>query len=211
MSEFETAKKKRLIKQVLTAVIFPVVIIGGWFYPVLGYFIPICMVAGITIAFYRGRKWCDWYCPRGSFFDTAIKFISPNKEIPAFFKNLSTRIIMLIILMTIMTVQIIMVWPDPYKIGKVFVVILTVTTSIAIVLAVIYHPRVWCCFCPIGSISNWVGKGKKPLKIDSSLCIDCKLCHKVCPIQVSAYKFKGSGVEKVMDGDCLKCGLCTTA
>ncbi|MGB8226992.1 MAG: 4Fe-4S binding protein [Sedimentisphaerales bacterium] len=211
MNEFQNAKKKRFTKQILTAVIFPVVIIGGWFYPVLGYFIPICMIAGISIAFFRGRKWCDWYCPRGSFFDTAGEQASPNKEIPAFFKSLPTRIAMLMILISIMTVQIIKVWPDPYKIGKVFVVLLTVTTSIAIILAVIYHPRVWCCFCPIGSISNWAGKGKKPLKIDSDLCIECKLCHKVCPIQVSAYKFKGKGIEKVMDGDCLKCGLCTAA
>jgi hypothetical protein len=44
--------------------------------------------------------------------------------------------------MTVMTVQIIKVWPDPYKIGMVFVEMLTVTTSIAIILAIIYHPRV---------------------------------------------------------------------
>lgn len=211
MNEFKEAKKQRFIKQIVTAVIFPIVIIGGWFCPVLGYFIPICMVAGITIAFFKGRKWCDWYCPRGSFFDTAVSAISPNKEIPAFFKKLWTRITMLAILMSVMGVQIAGVWPDPYKIGKVFVVLLTVTTSIALILAIIFHPRVWCCFCPIGSMSNWIGKDRKPLKIESELCIDCKLCHKVCPIQVSAYKFKGKGVEKVMDGDCLKCGLCTKA
>lgn len=134
MNEYQTAKKKRFIKQVSTAAIFPTVIIGGWFYPVLGYFIPICMVAGISIVFFRGRKWCDWYCPRGSFFDTAGKSISPNKEIPAFFKNLPTRIIMLTILMIVMTVQIIRFWPDPYKTGMVFVVLLTVTTSIAVIL-----------------------------------------------------------------------------
>jgi ferredoxin-type protein NapH len=211
MNELQNAKKKRFIKQLSTAVIFPVVIIGGWFYPVLGYFIPICMVAGITIAFGRGRKWCDWYCPRGSFFDTAVKQISLNKEIPAFFKSIAARIMMLAILISIMTIQIIRVWPDPYKIGKVFVVLLTITTSIAIILALSCHPRVWCCFCPIGSISNWVGKGKKPVKIDSALCNECELCHKVCPIQVAPYKFKNQGTEKVMDGDCLKCGICTAA
>jgi len=211
MSKFEIAKKKRLIKQTSTAVIFPIVIVGGWFYPLLGYFIPICMIAGISIAFSRGRKWCDWYCPRGSFFDTAIMRISPNKQIPAAFKSLSMRIAMLTILMSVVTVQIIRFWPDPYKIGKAFVVVLTVTTGIALVLAIIYHPRIWCCFCPIGSISNWVGKGKRPVKIDSSLCNECKLCGKVCPIQVSPYKYKDKGMEKVMDGDCLKCGLCTSA
>jgi polyferredoxin len=211
MSEFKTAKEKRLIKQISTAVIFPIVIIGGWFYPLLGYFIPICMVGGISIAFFYGRKWCDWYCPRGSFFDSAIGLISPGKQIPALFKSLPTRITMLTILMSVLTVQIIRYWPDPYKIGMVFVVMLTITTALALILAIIYHPRVWCCFCPIGSISNWVGKGKRPVQIDSALCIDCKLCGKVCPIQVSPYKFKGSGTEKVLDGDCLKCGLCTAA
>jgi polyferredoxin len=211
MSEFKTAKKKRLIKQISTAIIFPIVIVGGWLYPLLGYFIPICMVGGISIAFFRGRKWCDWYCPRGSFFDAAIAKISPNKRIPAVFKSLLTRIVMLTILMSVITVQIIRFWPDPYKIGKVFVVMLTVTTCIALILAILYHPRVWCCFCPIGSISNWVGKGKRPVQIDSSLCNECKLCGKVCPIQVSPYKYKDKNVEKVMDGDCLKCGLCTSA
>jgi ferredoxin-type protein NapH len=211
MSEFKSAKKKRLIKQISTAVIFPFVIIGGWFYPLLGYFIPICMVGGIGIAFFRGRKWCDWYCPRGSFFDTAIAKISPNKQIPAVFKSLSTRIVMLTILMSVITVRIIRFWPGPYKIGKVFVGMLTVTTCIAMILAILYHPRVWCCFCPIGSISNWVGKGNRPVKIDSTLCNECKLCGKVCPIQVTPYKFKYKSVEKVMDGDCLKCGLCTAA
>jgi ferredoxin-type protein NapH len=211
MSEFQAAKKNRLIKQVLTGIFFPAVLVGGWFYPALGYFIPVCMAAGISIAFYRGRKWCDWTCPRGSFFDTAGKAISPNKEIPAIFKSRPTRILMLAILMAALTVQIVRVWPDPIRIGKVFVIMLTATTSLAVLLTILYHPRVWCCFCPVGSISNWVGLGTKPLQIDSGLCVECKLCHKVCPIQVSAYTFKDKGVENVMDGDCLKCGLCTTA
>jgi polyferredoxin len=211
MNEYKSQKKRRFIRQLLTGVIFPLVIVGGWFYPMLGYFIPICMVGGISIAFFQGRKWCDWYCPRGGFFDAVIGFVSPQKEIPSFFRKTGTRIAMLAILFAVLGVQIIRVWPDPYKIGKAFVVMLTVTTAIAVLLAVIFHPRVWCCFCPIGTISNWVGKGKKPLKINSELCIECKLCHKVCPIQVSAYKFKAQGEQNVLDGDCLKCGLCASA
>lgn len=196
------------MKQFFIAVLFPVVLIGGWRYPLLGYFIPLCMLLGAGIGLYRGRKWCDWYCPRGSFFDVFIKPLSPKKEIPHFFKGLALRIGFLFFLMAMMIIQIIRRWPNPYSIGIFFVILLTITTILGLILAFIFHQRTWCCFCPIGSLGNWVGRGKYPLKINSDLCTECKLCYKVCPIQVAPYTFKREGVELVRDGDCLKCRLC---
>jgi len=188
MTEYKVFEKERKIKQFIMGIIFLVVIIGGWKYPLWGYFILLCMLLGIGISFFRGRKWCDWFCPRGSFFDTFIKPISPKKEIPRFFKGLSLRIGMLSFLILMMTIQIIKRWPDPYKIGMFFVILLTVTTVLGIILALIFHHRTWCCFCPIGSMANWVGRNRYPLKIDSKLCTECKLCYKVCPIQVSPFE-----------------------
>jgi len=49
------------------------------------------------------------------------------------------------------------------------------------------------------------------LRIDSKLCTECKLCYKVCPIQIAPFKFKKRGIELIKDGDCLKCGLCVVA
>jgi len=209
------------------AVLFLAVIIGGWRYPLLGYFIPLCMLLGIGIGFFKGRKWCDWLCPRGSFFDVLIKPISLKKEIPRCFKGLPLRIVMLSFLMLMMTLQIIKRWPNPYKIGMFFVMLLTVTTILGIILALFFHQRTWCCFCPIGSMANWVGRKKYPLKIDSQLCTECKLCYKACPIQVAPFEFSrqanlGKGgipqnagkkeeIELIKDGDCLKCGLCAVA
>ncbi len=208
MAEYMNFERRRKVKQFLVGIVFLIIIIGGWKYPLLGYFIPLCMLLGIGIGIYKGRKWCDWYCPRGSFFDSMIKPISPKKKIPSFFKGLPLRISILVFLMLMMTIQIIKRWPDPYKIGMFFVILLTVTTVIGIILALIFHHRTWCCFCPIGSMANWVGWGKYPLKIDSKLCTECKLCYKVCPIQVAPLDFKKSSLETVKDGDCLKCGLC---
>ncbi len=208
MAEYKIVEKKRKMKQFVMGIVFLAVLIGGWKYPLFGYFIPLCMLLGMGIGFLRGRRWCGWLCPRGSFFDAFIKPISPEKEIPRFFKGLPLRIGMLSFLMLMMTLQIIKRWPNPYKIGMFFVMLLTVTTILGIILALIFHHRTWCCFCPIGSVANWVGKGKYPLKIDSKLCTECKLCYKVCPIQVSPLKFKKLGLEIVKDGDCLKCGLC---
>jgi len=211
MNEYKTLQRKRGMKQFLMSGLFLVVIAGGWRYPLLGYFIPMCMLLGVGIGFFKGRKWCDWFCPRGSFFDTLIKPISHKKKIPEFFKGLPLRVGMLSFLMLMMTLQIIKRWPDPYRIGMFFVMLLTVTTILGVILALFFHQRAWCCFCPIGSMANWLGKRKYALRIDSKLCTECNLCYKVCPIQVAPFKFKKNEVELVKDGDCLKCKLCVMA
>jgi ferredoxin len=102
-------------------------------------------------------------------------------------------------------------WPSIDRIGMFFVFMLTVTTVLGIILALIFHQRSWCYACPIGTLSNWVGRGKEELGIDSKLCTECGLCYKVCPMQIEPYKFKKEKVESVADGDCLKCGLCVAA
>ncbi len=211
MTEYKVLEKKRGTRQFFMAVIFFIILIGGWKYPLLGYFIPLCMLLGIGIAFFKGRKWCDWFCPRGSFFDVLIMPLSPKREIPKFFKGLLLRISFLSFLMLMMTIQIIKRWPSPYKIGMFFVILLTVTTIIGVILALISHHRAWCCFCPIGSMANWAGRKKHPLKINPSPCTECKLCYKICPIQIAPYTFKNKGMELVKDNDCLKCKLCVSA
>lgn len=211
MAEYKVLAKKRNMQQIFMAGVFLIVLIGGWFYPLLGYFIPFCMLLGMGIGLFRGRKWCDWFCPRGSFFDTLIKPISPKKGIPRFFKGFPIRIGLLSFLMLMMAIQIIKRWPDLYKIGMFFVILLTITTILGIILASIFHQRTWCCFCPIGSMANWIGRRKYPLKIDSRLCTECKLCYKVCPVQAAPYTFRSEGIKPVNDGDCLKCNLCVRA
>ena len=211
MTDYKVFEKKRRVKQMFLAAVFVLVLMGGWFYPLLGFFIPACMALGLSIAFSRGRKWCDWYCPRGSFWDYVLKPFSPKKEIPLIFKNMVFRISVLTLLMAAMTFQIIKRWPNPYKIGSFFVLLLTVTTGLGIILALFLHQRLWCYLCPIGSISNLAGRNKKPLYIDSETCVECKMCAKVCPMQIKPYAFKKQGREKVGDFDCLKCASCVAA
>jgi ferredoxin-type protein NapH len=200
---------KRTGKQLLSAGIFIIVLLGGWFFPSLGYFIPACMVLGLGIGFYRGRKWCDWLCPRGSFYDAWLKGLSPKKKIPALFRNIPFRLVVMALLMTFMTVNLALRWPDVNRIGLVFVTLLTVTTGAGIVLALFIHPRAWCSICPIGTMVNLTGRKKNPLRIESQLCTDCSLCAKVCPVQVAPHHYKGEGCELIRDRDCLACDLCT--
>ncbi len=211
MEEYSFKQVKRKIKQIILALVFMVILIFSWHYPLLGYFIPLCMLLGLGISFRRGRKWCDWYCPRGSFYDGLISNISSKREIPVLFKNIYFRIGILIILMLAMTFNLINRWPYAYSIGMFFVMLITITTVLGIILALIFHQRTWCLICPIGTMANLIGRDKRSLKINSDLCVECKLCAKVCPIQIKPYRFKSQRTQIIRDGDCLKCNLCIAA
>lgn len=204
------SKKARLIRQFLAGTLFIALLAGGWFYSVIGYFIPLCMVIGVSVASVKGRTWCNWMCPRGSFADSYMKIISPEKRIPRALRSLPVRIGVLSFLMLMLTVQIVRLWPDPYAIGRFFMILLTITTTVGVILAIIIHHRSWCYICPIGTLSNWVGKNKNQLIMQKDACVECKLCEKTCPMQLTPYELKKEE-QMSFKGDCLKCRLCITA
>lgn len=208
MDKYKIFAAKRRIKQYLSAAVFLFILIAGWFHPLLGYFIPLCMVLGVLTGFFHGRKWCDWLCPRGGFYDALIRPMSPQKEIPHLFKKQPFRIAVFVLLISVMLVNLILRWPDPYKIGRFFMLMLYFTTALGIILALIFQQRSWCSFCPIGSLINWTSRATFRLKINSAECLECKLCVKTCRIQLKPYLFKKEGMQEVKERDCLRCGLC---
>ena len=153
----------RTVVRFTLAFIFLVVAIGAWFFPLLGFFIPICMVAGVGTGFFKGRFWCAHICPRGSFYDTLLKAVSPKKSIPPVLKSTLFRVVVLVVLMGLMIFQLIRLWPDPYKIGRLFAILITATTFIGIILGLIFHQRTWCSFCPVGTLAHWAGSTKARL------------------------------------------------
>jgi len=203
----ERAKGTRRSRQVLLGTLFLGLLVAGWFYSLIGYFIPLCMVAGVGLAAVRGRKWCNWMCPRGSFADTYMKAISPGKKMPDWLRQTPVRAAVLAFLMAMLTFQIVRLWPDPYAIGRFFVILLTVTSIVGVFLTIFLHQRAWCSICPIGSLSNWVGRNRYQLKMDKEACIECGLCAKTCPMQLAPQEMK-EGKTMPFRGDCLKCGLC---
>jgi len=201
-------RKKRSKLQLYTWTGLPLVLIGGWFFPVLGFFLLACMAGSLAIAFYKGRAWCDWMCPRGSFYDLFLQRFSAKRTIPSFFKKKYFRIFVLSLLFGILGSQIYFSWGDMDKIGLAMVKLLTVTTSVGIILGIIYQQRIWCHICPIGSMSNYMSEGKHPLSVNEK-CAGCKLCSKVCPMQLNPYIYKGNGI--MGDNDCIKCSTCVAA
>ncbi len=211
MTEFNLFINNRRKKQIIIAMAFIAIISFGWFYPLLGFFIPLCMFLGLFIGFLRGRKWCDWFCPRGCFYDSVVSLASVKKRIPVLFKNIYWRISILLLLMSFMGLNLLRLWFQPDKIGMLFMGMLAITTIIGVILGLTFHQRSWCSFCPIGTVVYLTGRNHRPLKINSANCIECKLCAKVCPLQLSPYKSKGNGIQIVKEPDCLSCGCCVYA
>jgi ferredoxin-type protein NapH len=179
----------------------PIVAVGGWFYPYLGYLLIPCMLAPFLIGLYRGRHWCGWLCPRGAFYDYVMPRFSGRRRTPAWLRSNPFRIGLLAFLMGMMAFQIARVWPDPKAIGLVFVLLLGVTTLAGIGLAVAFSQRSWCTVCPMGSTAFWVSKGKRPLTVSDD-CRLCDACSKVCAMELVPNEPNGS------HGDCLKCNRC---
>jgi polyferredoxin len=203
-------QKVRRLKQTFLGTGFLILLGAGWLYPLIGYFIPACMVLGIGLAAFRGRSWCDWLCPRGSFEDALVARVSRQHLIPEVLRRAPMRLGVMTLLMGLLTFQIIRLWPDPWAIGGAFILLLTITTAVGVVLGVIYQQRTWCYLCPIGTMSNWVGKNRRPLTLASERCLECRLCAKNCPMQLSPAALKDQPAMP-HGGDCLKCRLCVTA
>lgn len=188
--------------------LLPIYLIVGYIYPIVGFAALICMLAPIVWAAARGRYWCGNWCPRGSFYDSVMAKLSPNKPIPAVLRHPWFRAFMVAFIMGVFTVQMISAWGDLNAMGMVFVRIIFVTTVVGIVLAVTVHQRAWCTFCPMGTIASFISAktAPKPLMVEAS-CVSCKLCTKACPLQLKPYEAKGNDAG-FSDADCLKCGRC---
>jgi polyferredoxin len=201
------AQKARRTKQLILGTAFLGLLGAGWLYPLIGYFIPVCMLLGIGLAAFKGRHWCDWLCPRGSFEDSLLVRISPQRRIPKVFRGTPLRVGVMGLLMTVLTVQIVRLWPDAWAIGGFFVLLLSITTGAGVVLGLIFQQRTWCYLCPIGTMSNWVGKNRRPLHLAAERCKECNLCARDCPMQLTPAALKNHEVMPHR-GDCLKCSLC---
>ena len=81
------------------------------------------------------------------------------------------------------------------------------SAAVGVGLGIIFHERTWCYICPIGTMSNWVGRNRRPLTISAERCTQCNLCAQKCPMQLSPAIIKEQS-SMPNGGDCLKCRVC---
>lgn len=198
---------RRGMKMVLWTLL-PAVILIGFFVPVVGFSLLLCMGGAVGVAFWRGRAWCD-VCPRGAFLDLPMKRFGGTRPIPRLLRSTGFRVAVLAFVMGMMGYRLSMTWGDAGAMGFVFVSLLTITTAVALILALFYNPRTWCTICPMGSLATWIGSKKQPLLVNDEACVSCGACHKACPMELNPEAYRQSG--QMAHGDCLKCSSCVVA
>lgn len=170
----------------------------------------ICMLAPVIVSIFRGRFWCGNLCPRGNFYDNVMSRFSKEKPVPKFLKSIYFRALVVLFLFTMFGVGVKNNWGDMAGIGMVFYRIIVITTIVGVLLALYYNHRIWCHFCPMGSLSALVSyfrKEKKVLEVANN-CVNCKICQKKCPMGISPYDYKG---DVLSHPDCIQCAKCVIA
>ncbi|MBN1903300.1 4Fe-4S binding protein [Candidatus Sumerlaeota bacterium] len=198
-------RNRRILQWALLSIVV-ITIALGWRYPWLGFSVPIVMIMGIIGGIFNGRYICGNLCPRGGFFDRVMAPLSPQKSIFEFLRRMTLRWIILAALMGFMIYRLSKNPISWHHWGYTFWVMCVITTSIGVILGLLVHQRMWCSFCPIGTLQSALGGQKNALQIDTEKCVSCHLCEKACPFGLSILRHRESGV--VNEPDCLKCSEC---
>ena len=197
--------RRRTIQWFIPGVVL-VTLAFGWWLPWLGFSVPIVMIAGLVGSLNRGRYVCGNLCPRGAFYDRLLAPLSRSRPVPRWLRSMTLRWTVFVLLMGFMIYRISLNPADPLHWGRVFWTMCLVTTAVGVPLAVLIHPRTWCSFCPIGTVQNAIGGGKRRLTIDAETCRACGLCERSCPMGLTIVEHRAAG--RLPHRDCLRCSEC---
>lgn len=197
---------------------------GGLWYPRLGLLVFGVIFSLTAISLFKGRYWCGNYCAHGSLFDQILLPFSRNREIPKFLKSTFTQVAVLTWFMYNLTSRFIRVaglWGELQfldRLGFVFVMSYLMVTLAGGTLGLIFAPRSWCQFCPMGTMQvlmyklgkllGWTKKHDRQITIEAiEKCHKCGKCARVCPMQLVPYtEFKDQA--QFAHEACIRCVTC---
>ena len=198
----------RNISQYLMALLLPLVIIGGYFCPRIGFTVLGLITIFLMLAGRKGRFYCGWLCPMGAFHERFLSRVSLKRPILPVFKSSWFRWLLFLAMMGLMLSRLYMAWGDSKEIGSVFRMMWILSTSLAIGLGIYFMPRIWCTICPMGSLQGVMSRNTYLLTVEES-CVQCKKCQKVCPISTYPGDFKKDDRPgQVPSIECLRCSNC---
>jgi ferredoxin-type protein NapH len=145
---------KRKIIQLFMGVFFVFLMVGGYFYPYLGFVVILMMITLLVISIFKNRLWCGWICPRGSFLERYLSFFSLSRSTPKFLKTNLFRWSVVGFMFVLLFIQLWFTGGNLLKIGATFMRLCIATTLVALPLGVIFKPRTWCMFCPMATVQK---------------------------------------------------------
>jgi ferredoxin-type protein NapH len=134
--------------------LLPVVVIGGFFYPHLGYLVVAMIAVMLVLSYFHKRYWCTHLCPRGSLLDLALARLSRGRRVPRLFTNWKFRWAVFFAFMAFLTWRIVRSGGTLLGVGSVFVTMCLITTVISVILGIQTRRRAWCAICPMGTLQE---------------------------------------------------------
>lgn len=211
-------KKTQLISLTIAVFVFAIAIYGittqnEQYFEIGLILVGAVTIAGIILSLVLGRFWCGWLCPRGTFLDHILSKISRNHKIPPLLKGTPFKIAILALIMTMFIIT--FTGRNPLLqtnntlalLGGFLIFVCIITTIIlSIPLGILYKPRTWCSFCPMGFAQSLLS-ATKILHITPVDCKNCKNCtaEKACPLEVFDTHTHTSNTN------CIKCLNCADA
>ena len=140
-----------------------VLLIAAWFIDTIALFFAYCILVGVIIAFFKGRLWCNWICPRGQLADYLLIKISRRKPYPESLKNTTLQFLIMFFISSVLIYNVIINWGNWVAVSRVFLTLITFTTIIAALIGILFKPRSWCNICSIATIIKYASlkKGEK--------------------------------------------------
>jgi ferredoxin-type protein NapH len=204
LKKIKEARNRKNIQMLLVPLV-PVIIIGGLFWPYLGYVAISMMLLMMITAVFRGRYYCGWICAMGAFHERVLSLVSRRKKMLPLFKAEWFKWLIFVLMMGLLAMRLFFSGGEPAEVGAVFVMMWAVSTGFAIFFGFGWKPRSWCSVCPMATFQGFFPARKFVLRVDES-CKQCGLCQKVCPIETYPGSFKEAGV--VNGNLCMRCGNC---
>ncbi len=201
-----------------------IVAFGGLYEPKLGLIVPLIIIGLTGTSLFRGRFWCGNVCAHGSLYDNILLEYSNNTKIPKLFRSKILIIAFFLWMGIKLSYKSFTVFSNFEgmqlldKLGFIFVSTYIMVFIISVPIGLIFTPRTWCQFCPMGTIQKVsyklgkiLGINKKTdvkISIESkSLCHTCGKCSRVCPMQLEPY-LEFDKNNQFSNENCIKCSTC---
>ncbi len=133
--------------------------IGGYFVPVVGLGVIGLMAIALLTNITGTRSFCAGFCPNGRTLSFTFKKASSQKSLPKYFATKQFRRMLCALTMFCVVSLLLRSNGSIAAIGRVFWAIYVASIGISAVAALLWKPRAWCSFCPMGTLQDTI-RGK---------------------------------------------------
>lgn len=128
--------------------------LGGFFQPEIGLMVIALMAIAIATNARRSRSFCSGVCPNGRALSANLGKLSAGRKLPPFLYSKEFRRALCGLLMFAVLSFLIQTNGSIARIGRIFWSVYVAAIGLSVVTGLLFKPRSWCAFCPMGTLQD---------------------------------------------------------